>query len=53
MKACMTWLAERHAETKLVRQCEKFAKDMIPIGIFRCTKCGFLESYASPLFGAL
>ena len=28
-------------------------KDMIPIATFRCTKCGFLESYARPEFGAV
>ena len=24
----------------------------IPVGTFRCSKCGFLESYASPEFAA-
>ena len=24
----------------------------IPIGTFRCTTCGFLESYAQPMFDA-
>jgi hypothetical protein len=24
----------------------------VPIGTFRCSKCGFLESYARPEFGA-
>jgi hypothetical protein len=24
----------------------------IPVGTFRCSECGFLESYARPKFGA-
>jgi hypothetical protein len=28
------------------------AGDRIPIGTFRCTSCGFLESYARPGFAA-
>ena len=30
----------------------KLAHELIPIGTFRCTSCGFLESYARPEFAA-
>lgn len=37
----------------LFRQVGKVAPDKcIPVGIFRCSACGFLESYARPEFAA-
>ncbi len=30
----------------------KLSEHQIPIATFRCRKCGFLESYAQPEFGA-
>jgi hypothetical protein len=37
----------------LFRQVRKAPREKcIPIGIFRCSACGFLESYARPEFAA-
>ena len=38
---------------RLFRQVRKVPEDKcIPVGIFRCSACGFLESYARPEFAA-
>ena len=37
----------------LFRQVRKVPRDKsVPVGVFRCSACGFLESYARPEFAA-
>jgi len=38
---------------RLFRQVRKVPEDkQFPVGVFRCSACGFLESYARPEFAA-
>ena len=36
----------------LFQQVEVPANKCVPVGVFRCSACGFLESYARPEFAA-
>lgn len=46
-----TWV-EGAPEKAYWRITKATADQCIPVGVFRCTKCGFLESYARPEFAA-
>ncbi len=46
-----SWL-QRHPQKSFWGRTKAPLSEAIPIGTFRCEKCGFLEFYADPKFAA-